>query len=81
MATIEGVVASAECSDDHCVLTIFPIVDRPDPRVSPEGALDLTLERQPWQTRESHRDHARHIVGRRGVIEYDERNTIAVIRH
>lgn len=79
--TIEGVVAQVSCADDQSVLTVFPITQAPDMRIDPASAIDLTLRREAWQTRESHRDHVTHIVGRRGIIQYDDHHMIAAIRH
>jgi hypothetical protein len=82
MAVIEGVVASVRTDPDRTVLTVYPISHSPERRITPERALDLVLMREPWQTDESHRDHANHMVGRGGMIEYAERgNVIALIRN
>ena len=81
MATIEGVVASVNTDNDHAVLTVFPISSSPMRRINPDKAMDLVLMREPWQTDESHREHANHMVGRGGTIEYaDGGNVIALIR-
>ena len=82
MAVIEGVVASALMDRDHSVITIYPIHNAPSRRIAPEGAIDLILRREVWQTDEGHRDHVQHMIGRPGIIEYEEGDTplIAAIR-
>lgn len=81
MAVIEGVVASVRFGGEHSVLTVYPIQADPERRVAPEEAIDLTLRREAWQTDEGHRDHARHMIGQGGIIEYAEAGrVIATIR-
>ncbi len=81
MAVIEGVVASARTEAELTVLTVYPIASLPVRRIAPESAMELVLMREPWQTDQSHRDHAQHMVGRGGRIEYAEGgNIIAIIR-
>ena len=81
MAFIEGVIASARTESELTVLTVFPIAAGPSRRLVPEDAVELVLRREPWQTDESHRDHAQHMVGRGGRIEYAEGgNVIDLIR-
>lgn len=81
MAVIEGVVASVRSDADLTVLTVFPICHSPIRRIMPESPVELVLPREAWQTYEGHRDHAIHMVGRGGVIEYGcADNVIALIR-
>lgn len=82
MAVIEGVVASARTDADHSVITVFPIEHDPQRRIAPEGAVELLLRKESWQTEQGHREHVQHMVGRPGFIEYADNGApfIEVIR-
>lgn len=70
MAVIEGIIASVRMDAAHSVVTVYPIETLPKRRIAPEGAVELLLRREPWQTEQSHQDHLDYMVGRPGFIEY-----------
>lgn len=74
MSTIEGVIAQAGFADGTARLTVYPIVATPCRRVDPASAIEMTLDRRPWQTDDSHRAHVDHLVGRCAFIDYSMDN-------